>query len=146
MGLRKKIDRVTGTLDEIAESHPGVALLRTIPCVGPRTAEAFVAYVDDPHRFASTTIGSYFGLVPREDSTGDHRRLGHITSDGPASVRQYLTEVSWQGTGKNGAFKQVYERFLRGDPSRRKIAMVAVSHWLCRVMLAMLKTGEVFRT
>lgn len=146
LSLQKRIDRVTVALDEIQERHPGVVLVRTIPYVGPRTAEAFVAYVDDPHRFTSTTIGSYFGLVPREDSTGDHRRLGHITCDGPPSVRQYLTEVAWRGTSHNQQFKEVYERFLRGDPLRKKIAMVAVGHWLCRVMLAMLKTGEVFRT
>jgi len=143
--FQKRVDRVTVSLDEIGSKHPGVTLLMTVPFVGPRTAEAFVAYVDDPRRFTSTTIGSYFGLVPREDSTGDYRRLGHITGDGPTIVRQYLMEVAWQGVGRNERFKQIYERFTRGDESRRKIAMVAVSHWLCRVMLAMLKTGEAFR-
>ena len=43
--------RVTAALDKIAGDHPAVALLRTIPGVGPRTAEAFAAYVDDPQRF-----------------------------------------------------------------------------------------------
>ena len=143
--LRKKIDRVTKVLDGIGRKHAGVMLLMTIPCVGPRTAEAFVAYVDDPHRFTSSTIGSYFGLVPREDSTGDHRRLGHITREGPSTVRKYLTEAMWRGVSKDEDLKRVYERFLRGDKSRKKIAMVAMGHWLCRVMLAMLKNGEAFR-
>ena len=95
--FQKRVDRVTKALDEIGCKHPGIATLMTVPFVGPRTAEAFVAYVDDPHRFTSTTIGSCFGLVPREDSTGDYRRLGHITGDGPTVVRQYLLLTSTMG-------------------------------------------------
>jgi transposase len=143
--LKKKIDRVTEALDEMALKHPGVELLKTLPGVGARTAEAFVAYVDDPHRFRSGTIGSYFGLVPREDSTGDMRRLGHVTREGPATVRKLITEAAWRGTQVDAGIKAVYERLLRGDKGRRKLAVVALGHWLCRVMLAMLKTGEEFR-
>jgi transposase len=143
--LKNKIDRVTLALDEMAAKHPGVALLMTIPGIGPRTAEAFAAYVDDPRRFTCGTIGSYFGLVPREDSTGDYRRLGHITQEGPQTVRKFLTEAGWRGIRMSPRIKQVYERFLNGDKKRRKLALVALGHWLCRVMLAMLKSGEVFR-
>ena len=57
----------------------------TIPGVGVRTAEAFVAHVDDVTRFARTNrVGSYFGLVPCQDASADRNRLGHITKDGPA--------------------------------------------------------------
>lgn len=143
--LKRKVDRVTGALDEIGAKHPGVGLLMTIPGVGPRTAEAFVAYVDDPRRFRCGTIGAYFGLVPREDSTGDHRRLGHITREGPSTVRKLLTEAGWRGSCKSARIKAVFERHLKGDKGRRKLAMVATGHWLCRVMLSMLRNGEAFR-
>jgi transposase len=143
--VREKADRITQALDHIAQEHPGVKLLMTIPGVGARTAEAFVAYVDDPRRFHSGAIGAYFGLVPREDSTGDYRRLGHITKEGPATVRKLVTEAAWRGAFKSARIKAVYERILKGDPGRKKLAIVATGHWLCRVMLAMLKTGEAFR-
>jgi transposase len=143
--LTRKLDRVTKALDGIAEKHPCVQLLMTIPGVGARTAEAFVAYVDDPSRFNSSTVGAYFGLVPREDSTGDHRRLGHITREGPSTVRKLLTEAAWRGSRESAKIKEVFERHIRGDKGRRKLAIVATGHWLCRVMLAMLKTGEAFR-
>jgi len=141
----RKLDRVTQVLDERGEKHGGVKLLMTIPGVGPRTAEAFVAYVDDPHRFGSGTIGAYFGLVPREDSTGDKRRLGHITREGPPTVRKLLTEAGWRGSRESATIKDVFDRHLRGDKGRRKLAIVATGHWLCRVMLAMLRSGEAFR-
>lgn len=143
--LIRKLDRVTGVLDEMVAKQRGVQLLMTIPGVGPRTAEAFAAYVDDPRRFGSGTIGAYFGLVPREDSTGDHRRLGHITREGPPTVRKLLTEAGWRGSRESTTIKEVFQRHLRGEKSRRKLAIVATGHWLCRVMLAMLKSGEAFR-
>ncbi len=132
-------------LDTLSASHPSVKLLQSIPGVGPRTAEAFVAYVDDPHRFKSGSIGAYFGLVPREDSTGNHRHLGHITHEGPGTVRKYLAEAAWRGIQDSPTLRAVYERFLRNDKHRRKIALVGLCHWLCRVMLAMLQSGETFK-
>lgn len=143
--LDSKVRRVTETLDQIAGDHAGVRLLKTIPGVGPRTAEAFAAYVDDPHRFRSGSIGAYFGLVPREDSTGDVRRLGHVTREGPSTVRKLVTEAGWRGVSLSPRMKGVFERIGRGDKGRKKLAIVALGHWLCRVMLAMLKTGEAFR-
>lgn len=143
--LRGKIDRITDALDPIAAADKRVELLMTIPGVGPRTAETFVAYVDDPHRFSSGTIGAYFGLIPREDSTGDHRRLGHITKEGPSTMRKLLTEATWRGVSGSPKIQAVFQRHLQGDKHRRKLALVATAHWLCRIMLAMLKRNEVFR-
>jgi transposase len=44
------LGRVEKELNRVGEGHPGVRLLRTIPGVGPRTAEAVMAYVDVPER------------------------------------------------------------------------------------------------
>jgi len=143
--LRRQLARVTGMLNEKGLGHAGVVLLMTIPGIGPRTAEAFMAYVDDPQRLSGGTIGAYFGLIPREDSTGEHRRLGHITREGPSTVRKLLIEACWRGVSQSRRIQEIYERHLKGDRSRRKLALVATSHWLCRVMPAMLKSGQAFR-
>jgi transposase len=141
-----RIKRVNKTLANIAQAHPGVGLLTMIPGVGDRTAEAFVAYVDDPHRFSRTrNIGSYIGLIPGQDASGQRNYFGHITREGPASLRQYLTEATWRGVQWDASIKRHYEQVLRGDRARRKIAVVATARWLATVMLAMLKTGEAWR-
>ncbi len=143
---QQKIKRVQKALLEIANRHPQVALLRTIPGVGIRTAEAFVAYVDEVKRFARTSqVGSYFGLVPCQDSSAEVNRLGHITRDGPATVRGLLCEAAWQGVLRSPTIRGFYQRVMRNDPERRKIALVAVAHYLVRVMTAMLRTGEAGR-
>jgi transposase len=144
--LEEKVRTVEKELDRIARGHPGVALLRTIPGVGPRTAEAFVAHVDDVTRFARVKrVGSYFGLVPCQDASADRNRLGHITKDGPAGARWLLAEAAWQGRRRSPKIRGYFERVMRGDPARKKIALVATAHHLTRVMAAMLRSGEVWR-
>lgn len=142
----RQVTRATRELDRIAQTRPAVALLRTIPGVGPRTAEAVAAYLDDPRRFhRSKCVGAYLGLVPCQDASADKSRLGHITREGPATVRKLLVEAAWQGVRRSPRIGAFYERIVAGKDDRRKIALVATAHWLARVMLAMLRTGEVWR-
>ena len=138
--------RIERRLNQIGAMHPGVHLLRTIPGVGPRTAEAVMAYIADPQRFRrSQKVGSYFGLVPSQDQSADRNRLGHITRQGPATVRRLLTEAAWQGIRRDARMRAFFERVQRGDAGRKKIALVATAHYLVRCMHAMLRTGEVWR-
>jgi len=144
--LNRQVKRIEAELDRLADDHAGVALLRTIPGVGPRTAEAVLAYVDKPERFdRNKQIGAYFGLVPCQDASADKNRLGHITRQGPATVRGLLVEAAWQAVYRSGTLKAYYERIRQGKKERRKIALVATAHHLVRVMLSMLKSGEVWR-
>lgn len=143
---QRQVARVTRELDRIGANHPGVALLRTIPGVGPRTSEAVAAYIDHADRFRrSKCIGAYFGLVPCQDASAAGNRLGHITREGPATVRKLLIEAAWQGIRRSPTMGAFYQRIVAGKPDRRKIALVATAHRLARIMLAMLRHGEVWR-
>jgi transposase len=144
--LEERVRKVERELDRIGRAHAGVTLLRTIPGVGPRTAEAFVAHVDDVSRFARVKqVGSYFGLVPCQDASADRNRLGHITKDGPAPVRWLVAEAAWQGRRRSPRIRAFFDRVMRDDPGRKKIALVATANHLTRVMTAMLRSGEVWR-
>ena len=144
--LTEMLHRAQTLLDDMGRRHPGVRLLQTIPGVGARTAEAVMAYVDDPHRFSRRkAIGCYFGLIPRQDASATTNRLGHITREGPSVVRYLLIEAAWQGIRRSRRLRAFYDRILRDDPGRRKIALVATAHYLLRTMLAMLHTGEIWR-
>ncbi len=145
--LGRKIAMVEKQLAKISENHPGVALLRTIPGVGIRTAEAFCAWVDDISRFRRTRqLGAYFGLVPCQDSSADRNRLGHITREGPAVMRKLLTEASWMAIRRCPAMKKFFERIAGDRPDRRKIALVATAHRLVRIMGSMLRSGQAYQT
>ena len=60
----EQIHRVEVELNRRADAHPGVYVLKTIPWIGNRTAEAVVAWIDDVSQFSRTKqIGAYFGLT-----------------------------------------------------------------------------------
>ena len=142
----RQIGRVEGELTRFARNSAAVTLLCTIPGVGLRTAEAVVAFLDDPQRFASSKqVGAYFGLVPAQDQSGDRNRLGHITREGAAVVRHYLTEAVWLACRLSPTIGAYRDRVQRDDPQRTKIAVVATAHYLVRVMWSMLRHQEPWR-
>jgi transposase len=144
--LAGQVRRIEEELNRQARRTPAVALLRTIPGVGARTAEAVAAFVDDPHRFRNAkAVGRYFGLVPTQDQSGERNRLGHITRGGAPVVRQLLAEAAWQAIRRSPTVRAFYERTRREDPQRQKIALVATAHYLARVMWAMLRHGTTWR-
>ena len=140
--LSRQVRRIEHQLNRQARRTSAVALLRTIPGVGARTAEAVAAFIDDPHRFRNAkAVGRYFGLVPCQDQSGERNRLGHITREGAPVVRRLLAEAAWQAIRRSPTVRAYFERAQRGDPRRKKIALVATAHYLVRVMWAMLRHG-----
>ena len=143
--LNEHLEKITSRLDEYLKSKAGSVLLLTIPGIGPRTAEAVLAYTDGVERFGgSREYCSYFGVVPKLDESGDSRRVGHITKHGPSVVRWLLCEAAWKSIRKSDSLKTFYERVMNGDIKRKKIAIVAVCRKLLSIMRAMLTTGELF--
>src|SRR5579864_7922454 len=88
--LLQLLDRLSPTIAELtqaiqqeAEKRPEARRLMTHPGVGALTALAFVLIIGDPERFGcGKQVASYLGLVPLEKSSGNRRRLGHITKQG----------------------------------------------------------------
>ena len=76
---------VEAELQKLADNHPGLSLPMIISGIGIRTAEAVVAWIDNPSRFLrNCQIGPYFGLVPSENSNGGKNPYGpdHATRTG----------------------------------------------------------------
>jgi transposase len=115
--LDHQLKGVTRYLDRYLATHPGGTLLMSVPGVGPRTAEAVLAYTDDVERFKrSKQYGAYFGLTPKLDESGQSRRLGHISKEGPSVVRWLLIESAWRAIKHSPALAAFYERIAAGPP------------------------------
>ena len=141
----KNIALVTEYLDDYLDKQAGGKLLMSIPGVGPRTAEAVLAYTDTIERFAGgKEYCGYFGVTPKLDESGGTRHLGHISKKGPSVVRWVLCESSWKVIRYSRSMKSFYERVMAGQKSRKKIAIVAVARKLLSIMRAMLLTGAMF--
>ena len=135
----------TKYLDQYLQTQSAAKLIMTIPGVGPRTAEAVLAYTDDIKRFSKNKrYCAYFGLTPRLDESGTTRRLGHISKQGPSVVRWLIVEAAWQVVKKSPSLKIFFERVMAGQKNRKKIAIIAVARKLLTIIRAMLITGELF--
>jgi len=143
--LQSQLKRVSDYLDGYLANNRGGNLLMSIPGVGPRTAEAVLAYTDDVTRFGNyKDYCSYFGMTPKLDESGCCRRLGHISKHGPSVVRCVICESSWVAIRKSQGLRAFYERVMCGQDGRKKIAIVAVGRKMLSIMRAMLMTGELF--
>lgn len=144
--LQREIDQVEEKLDAIAKAEPRVALLRSIPGVGPRLAEAIVALLDQPERFhKAREVSAYVGMVPKELDSGETMRRGRITKHGSRLVRSLLVEVAWAGLRYNSWVRETFQRISGGKKSRRKIAIVAVGRQLLVRCWAMLRDGTIWQ-
>ena len=144
--IQQEIALVEAKLDALARSDPRVALLRTIPGVGPRLSEAIVALLDQPQRFRKASeVSAYVGMVPKELDSGETQRRGSITKYGSRLVRSLLVEVAWAGLRHNRWIRETYQRISGGKKSRKKIAIVAVGRMLLVRCWAMLRDGSGWR-
>jgi transposase len=140
--LQREIEQVEEKLDAIAQADARVALLRTIPGVGPRLSEAIVALLDRPERFRKAReVSAYVGMVPKELDSGETMRRGRITKHGSRLVRSLLVEVAWAGLRYNAWVRETFRRISGGKKSRKKIAIVAVGRQLLVRCWAMLRDG-----
>jgi transposase len=145
--VQQEIAATEEKLDAIAAGDPRIQLLRTIPGVGPRLAEAIVALLDRPERFhKASEVSAYIGMVPKELDSGETVRRGPITKHGSRLVRSLLVEVAWAGLRHNPWVRETYQRISGGKQSRKKIAIVAVGRRLLVRCWAMLRDGTSWRT
>ena len=95
--LNEQIATADRRIATLAATDPIVARLATAPGVGPVTASAFVATIDDITRFRSALqLEAYLGVVPSERSSGEKRQLGRITKAGNGRMRWLLVEAAWR--------------------------------------------------
>src|SRR6478735_9026091 len=132
-------------LDAMGKADARVRLLDTMPGLGPRTAEAIVAHLGDPHRFRSgKQVAAYGGLVPRQYQSGEDDRRGRISKRGPAVLRKLLVQCGWAMLRYNRWARAVFDRLSRGK-ARRKQAVVALARKVLVRCWAMLRDGAAWR-
>ena len=131
---------VVKKLEAIGKNDPRIVRLRTIPGVGPRTAEILVACIDDPHRFANgRQVSAYFGLIPRQYQSGETDRNGRITKRGNPLARTILVECAWASLRYNPWAKAVYERVSGKQKTRKKKAAIALARKIAVLAWALLR-------
>jgi transposase len=130
--LLELLDRLSPTIAELnqaieqeAEKCPAARRLMTHPGVGALTALAFVLIMGDAERFdCGKQVASYLGLVPLEKSSGNRRRLGHITKQGSSLLRFLLVEAAQVAVRRWPEWRsQYFHLVMRRGRKTAKVAM-----------------------
>ena len=149
--LEARIAQLERELSEVAKHSPACTTLLSIPGVGLLTATAMVAatggnvsHFKDARHFAS-----WFGLTPREFSSGGSRVLGRISKRGDRYLRMLLThgaravlraaQLSRQA-GKMLDGLRSWGLAVQGRSNHNKAAC-AVANKLARICYATLRDG-----
>lgn len=128
--------------ERLAEVEEAVALVQTVPAVGPTAAATIVSEIGaDMSRFPSAKhLAAWAGLCPgNHESAG--KRLSGKTTKGDTYLRTVLCEVAWGVARSPGTYLHAqYHRLVRRRGKAR--AVVAVAHSLLVVIYHVLKTHE----
>ena len=123
--VNPSIDELSQAIEQEAQRRPEVERLQTHPGVGPITALAYVLVVGTPERFdCGKQVASYLGLIPCEDSSADHWRLGHISKQGNALLRFLLVQSALSAAHVEEEWRRKYVHLsMRRNHAIAKIAI-----------------------
>ncbi len=150
--LEVRIAQLERELTALARESPACTTLLSIPGVGLLTATAMVAATSGnvAHFRDARHFASWFGLTPKEYSSGNTRHLGRISKQGDRYLRMLLTHgaravlraagVSVQA-GKTVDDLRHWALAVQRRSNHNK-AVCALANKLARICYATLRDGE----
>jgi transposase len=136
--MEAEIVELNRRVEEEVKQRPAAVRLQTHPGVGPVTALAMVLTLGPAERFESAKqVGSYFGLIPSEYSSGERQRMGHISKQGSSFLRFLLVEAGQSAARYDPELGRFYRRLAARK--NRGLAKVAVARKLATRLYLMLR-------
>jgi transposase len=154
--LETRIAQLERELTDLAKLSPACKHLLTIPGIGLLTATAMVAATSGEvsHYRDARHFASWFGLTPKEYSSGSTRHLGRISKRGDRYLRMLLTHgaravlraatVARQAGRENDGLKD-WALKVQGRTNHNKAAC-ALANKLARICYAVLRNHEPYGT
>jgi transposase len=149
--LTARIHHCDRQLEQLAQEHyPETKLLGQIQGVGTLTALTFVLTLEDPTRFEeSRQVGTYLGLVPSKDQSGERDPQKRISREGDEMLRRLLVGSAHYILGPFGEDCDLRRHGLKiaggtAGKNVRKRAVVAVARKLSVLLHRLWSTGEVY--
>jgi hypothetical protein len=95
LGIDKRIETVTGAIEELSQVEPKCRRLMSVPGIGPIIATGIVAAIGRGEAFErGRDFAAWLGLVPRQHSTGGRTVLGRISKRGSKYLRTLLIQAA----------------------------------------------------
>lgn len=148
--LSEQIRRCDRHVEDLArKKYPQTKLLQQVKGVGPLISLAYVLTLDDPARFQkSWMVGSYLGLQPKQNQSGDSSPQLGITKSGNGFLRRMLVQAAQYILGPLASDSRLRRWGLdlsrRGGKNSKKRAVIAVARKLAVLLHKLWVTGEVY--
>ena len=149
-GLDKRIETVTGAIEELSLVEPKCQQLMSVPGIGPIIATGIVAAIGRGEAFErGRDFAAWLGLVPRQHSTGGRTILGRISKRGSKYLRTLLIQAArvllmrphnWSRYSFGAWLKTASQRL-----HKNKLA-VALANKLARIAWSVLHNERAFDT
>jgi transposase len=131
-------------LQAVDAQFPELALLRTVPGIGPVLAPVIWSEIGSIERFDSASaLASYTGLVSSFYDSGEVSVHGPITRQGPRWLRWALITAANVVIQHRNPFARRYHRLRRGK--KPNVAKTAIAHSLARCVYGVLKHAGPYR-
>lgn len=147
--LQQELAAAEARVAALAASDAAIRHLDQVPGIGPVTAAAFVAALDDVTRFPSAhQVQAYLGLIPREHSSGERQHRGAITKQGNTRVRWLLVEAAWRLRRSRQPAHAPLQAWAARIEARRgkRVAVVALARRLAGILYALWRDGSLYGT
>lgn len=119
-----RLEQLRQQAEEWVPDSPA-AVLTSVPGIGAYLAAQYLTYVGDPQRFQSADqIWALAGLDVEQNDSGDRRRTGKISKQGPAGMRRMLYQLGLTTSRSCAAIAQAKQR----AQARGKGSVGAVLH------------------
>jgi transposase len=148
--LTARIKCYDKSIEELCcNNYPETELLMGIKGVGALTALAFILVLEESSRFAkSRQVGSFLGLTPRRDQSGETDKQLRITKAGNPYLRRLLVGAAQYILGPFGEdcnLRRFGQRICdRGGKNGKRRAVVAVARKLAVLLHHLWATGEIY--
>lgn len=139
-----EVERVSVRIEELYRYlHPS-DYLRTIPGIGVRTAQVFLAIIGDPHRFRSqSAFANWTGVVPGARQSADTEGKGlRMTKAGPSMMKRALFQAGDIARRYDPQLAHLYYREMVHHGKTHLQAMGAVMSHLGARIMAVLREGR----
>ena len=143
--LKTKIKEIDAELAKQAQADKKIEdIYRSVPGIGVVHARILANELEDMKHFSSEKkLFSFTGLTPSEHSSGEHKRLGHISRQGRSVLRRTLIQAAWVAIYKDPSLMFVFERIAKKAGKKR--AIVGIARRLIGQMRSCLKSNVPYR-
>lgn len=137
--LGVQIRELDGRIEAEGQSDSAVALLSTIPGLGPILGNVIATEIDGIGRFdQSDRLCAYAGLIPTTSSSGDKTYHGQLVSGCNKWLRWALVEAAWVAVGCSPYFGALY-RHHRSRGKKANTAIMITSRRMCQIIFSVLQ-------